>query len=155
MGLVDMESGLSLFCRVDARLCALPLESIVETTRPLPCETLAGTPAFVLGLSVIRGAPVPVVDAGRLLSGRRSSPSRFVVLRIGERRIALAVEAVVGVRSMNRSALQDLPPLVRTADADAITAVGALDAELLLVLTAARIIPDDLLVSMDGEALAS
>src|SRR5436853_466591 len=111
-----MDGGLSLFCRVNTRLCALPLESIVETTRPLPCEPVAGTPAFVLGLSVIRGVAVPVVDAGQLLSGQRSAPSRFVVLKVGDRRVALAVEAVVGVRSVGALALQDLPPLVRSAD---------------------------------------
>ena len=155
MGVINMDGGLSLFCRVDARLCALPLESIVETTRPLPCEPVAGTPDFVLGLSVIRGAPVPVVDAGLLVSGRRSSPSRFVVLRVGERRVALAVETVVGVRSTASVRLEDLPPLVRSVDSEMFVAIGALDAELLLVLTAVRIVPEDLLAGMEGEALAS
>jgi purine-binding chemotaxis protein CheW len=150
-----MDSGLSLFCRVNARLCALPLESVVETTRPLPCETVAGAPEFVLGLSVIRGAPVPVVDAGLLLGGKRSSPSRFVVLKVGERRVALAVETVVGVRSMASVALEDLPPLVRSIDSEMFVAIGALDAELLLVLTGGRIVPEDLLAGMEEEALAS
>jgi hypothetical protein len=51
------DAGLSLLCRVDTRLCALPLATVLETLRRLSIEPLAGAPAFVLGRSVIRGAP--------------------------------------------------------------------------------------------------
>lgn len=152
---MEVNGGLALLCSVDSRFCALPLESVIQTTRPLTIEPVSGTPPFVLGLSVIRGMAVPVVDAGRLLSGRPSSSSRFVLLRVGERRVALAVEKVLGVRAVDAIALDSLPPLIRNADADAISSIGALDAELLLLLSAVRIVPDDLLASMDARALAS
>jgi purine-binding chemotaxis protein CheW len=149
------DSSLSLLCRVDTRFCALPLENIVETTRPLPVERVSGTPDFVLGLSIARGSAVPIVDAGRLLSGKPSTPTRVVMLKIGERRIGLAVVAVLGVRSMSSISADELPPLIRTADADVLAAIGALDAELLVVLSAVRIVPDELFQSMEAEALAS
>jgi purine-binding chemotaxis protein CheW len=57
----------TLLCRVRERLCALPLAHVVETMRPLPIEPLGGMPGFVQGIAIIRGAPVPVVDAGALL----------------------------------------------------------------------------------------
>jgi purine-binding chemotaxis protein CheW len=44
-----------LLFRSGGRLCALRLESVRETTRPLPIEPIAGTPPFVLGISVMRG----------------------------------------------------------------------------------------------------
>jgi purine-binding chemotaxis protein CheW len=109
----------------------------------------------VLGLSVVRGSAVPIVDAGRLLGDRPSIPTRVVMLRVGERTIGLLVEAVLGVRSMSSASVQELPPLIRTADADVLAAIGALDAELLVVLSAARIVPDEILASMEAEALAS
>ena len=45
-------------------LAALPLEHVVETMRPLPVEPLGDAPRFILGLSIVRGEPIPVVDVG-------------------------------------------------------------------------------------------
>jgi hypothetical protein len=57
----DLNDGLWLISRVQSRLCALALESVLETMRPLPIEPLAGVPEFVRGLPVIRGTPLPVI----------------------------------------------------------------------------------------------
>jgi len=75
MGLGVREAGPALVCRVVELVCALPLEAVIETMRPLPIDALGAMPPFVLGVSVIRGAPVVVVDAG-LLVGTRSTPAR-------------------------------------------------------------------------------
>jgi purine-binding chemotaxis protein CheW len=148
-------SALSLLCRVDTRFCALPLENVIETTRPLPIEPVSGAPDFVLGLSIVRGSAVPIVDAGRVLSGKPSVPTRFLILKVGERRVGLAVEAVLGIRTLSSVSEQQLPPLIRNAEADVIVAIGALDTELLVVLSAVRVVPDEILKSMQTEALAS
>src|SRR5579864_4751234 len=69
----------TLFVRAGAHMCALALSNVAEIMRPLPIAPLAGAPEIVRGLSVIRGAPVPVVDLGRLLGSEAQSPStRFV-----------------------------------------------------------------------------
>jgi purine-binding chemotaxis protein CheW len=122
----------------------LPLKHVVETMRPLPVSPLAGAPPFVCGLSVIRGLPGPVVDLGALLSGSEpASPTRFVTLRLEDRRVALAVEAVLGIQELPDT-LGSLPKLLAEASAEAVSAVGTLDAELLLVLEAARLMVDPL-----------
>jgi purine-binding chemotaxis protein CheW len=154
-GLMERDNGISLLCRVDTRLCALSLANVVETMRPLPVEPVAGTPGFVLGLSVVRGSAVPVVDVGRLLSGKASSPTRFVLLRAGDRRVVLAVEGVVGVRPLDAVALHAMPPLMGSAEGGVASSIGALDAELLLVLNGVRWVPEDVLASMEAQALAS
>ena len=134
--------GYSLLCRVRTWICALPIGDLVETMRPLPIEPLAGAPRFVRGVSIIRGEPVPVIDGGMLLAGEPlASPGRLVTLRIGARSVALAVDEVIGVRTM--SAATELPPLLQRAGADVVTAIGALDAELLVVLRTARLVPED------------
>ncbi|HZE91839.1 MAG TPA: chemotaxis protein CheW, partial [Rhizobacter sp.] len=74
------DAALSVICRVQGRLCALPLSHVVETMRPLPTETIAGAPDFVCGLAVIRGAPVPVVDLARLLGATDTQARRFVTV---------------------------------------------------------------------------
>ena len=131
-----------LLFRARDRLCAIPVAEVAEIMRPLPLERLAALPDFVLGLGGIRGASVPVVDAGALLGGGAVAarpPGRFVLLRVGKRSVALAVEAVVGVRSLATDALGTLPPLLGEAGRELIAAIGAADGEFLLVLRTVRL----------------
>ncbi len=138
---VESPRGLALVCRTRSLLCALPLRQVVETMRPLPVEPLAGAAPFVRGVSLIRGAPVPVVDLGALLlPSEAADPTRFVTLRLGSRRLAVALEAVLGVRALPE-ALSSLPPLLADASAESVSALGRLDQELLVVLEATRLVP--------------
>jgi len=102
-------------------------------------------PQSLLGLCIIRGAPLPVVDAGLLLNGCNSRARRLVTIGIADRTIALAVEQVIGIRSIDPEAMATLPPLLQNAAGDAVEAIRGLDGELLLLLDAARIIPEALL----------
>lgn len=133
-----------LVCRVGSRVCAVPLEHVSEIMRPLPAEPLANMPAFLEGLALIRGRPIPVVDAGRLLGARthERAITRYVAIKLGERSVALAVDAVVGVRTVEERALLELPALLRESDSELVSALGRLDAELLLVLEHTRLLPD-------------
>lgn len=111
--------------------------------RPLPMAPILSAPSFVSGLAIVRGVPTPVVDVGRLLgAGDDAQPTRFVAVRVGEKRVALAVETVVGLRTLSATALHELPPLIREASADVVAAIGALDASLLVVLRTARLVPE-------------
>jgi len=139
----DLNACLWLVCGVQNRLCALPLEHVVETLRPLPIEPLAGLPPFVLGLAVVRGAAVPVVDAACLLGAQGGQAERFVIVVVDKRRVALAVDSVLGVRRVAPQSLNELPPLLREADTDVVAAVGLLDAQLLLVLRTGRLLPEE------------
>jgi purine-binding chemotaxis protein CheW len=134
---------LALVCRVRDRLCALAVGDVVETMRPLPIEGLAGMPAFVLGMSLIRGVVTPVVDAGALLGAAGDgAPARLVLVRAGARGVALAVEGVLGVRALAGGPLRDFPPLLGARSGQVVTEVGVLDAALLVVLRTARLVPD-------------
>ncbi len=138
-----LSSGRWLLCRALRHLCAMPIENAVEIMRPLPTEPLAGAPPFVLGLAIVRGRPLPVVDMGHLLGGQESHPGRFVTVRIGERQVALALDGVLGVHTITSESLYELPPLLRDAGWDAVDAIGSLDAELLLILRHSCIVPDE------------
>ena len=130
---------------VGARACAFPLHHVAETMRPLPVKPVAGTPGFVRGVSVIRGTPTPVVDLKALLENSESSESygRFVALKLDNRRVVIGVDSVVGLRNLDSAQLGELPPLLRDVTADLIESFGTRDAQLLLVLRAARIVPDE------------
>jgi purine-binding chemotaxis protein CheW len=129
----------SLICRVGERTCALPLEHVREVMRPLAIERVPSAPAYLLGLSIIRGENVPVLDAGWLLEGKAGNVTRLVVLRVGERRVALAVAAVVEARLLDPAELESLPPLLAGAR-ELVRALAVLDGSLLEVLESARLI---------------
>lgn len=146
-----------LICRVGARLCGIPLEHVLETMRPLPVEPLGHLPGFVDGLALIRGRPTPVLDAHRLLGGSPESRlrQRFVTIRVGQRYAALAVDAVLGVRELDLTQLNELPKLLREPRNDLIVALGELDHELFLVLERSRLVPEAFWVALDAESHAS
>jgi len=131
-----------LVCQVGTRRCALPIDHVTETMRALPCEPLAGAPAFVLGVAVVRGCAVPVVDAGLLLGATPVGGARFVSLAVEGRTVALAVDAVLGVTPMADDAVHQLPPLLEVATGAVIEALGVLDSELLIVLRESRLVPE-------------
>jgi purine-binding chemotaxis protein CheW len=134
----------ALIVTVGARPVAIPLRHVSEVMRALPTEHVAGSPAFVVGISVIRGGPVPVVDLGALLENvpNRNADQRLVTLQVGERRLALLVDGVVGLRRLDATRLEDLPSMLTASNADLIEAVSTADAQLLVVLRAARVIPE-------------
>jgi purine-binding chemotaxis protein CheW len=144
-----------LLCRAGAHLCAMSIEHVIEIMRALPIEAISGTPPYVRGLCIIRGAPVPVVDIGLLLGGQATRTGRLVAIRAGSRTIALAVETVEGIRAIGPEAFNQLPPLLRDAATATIAAIGTLDTGLLFFLHTARIVPDDLLVRLDADGAAT
>jgi purine-binding chemotaxis protein CheW len=140
-------AGAMLVTRVGGVACGFPIAHVVETMRPLPVEPIRGSHddalAVLDGLAMIRGTPVPVVDTRKLLGVRATAATRFVIVRVARRRVALAVDAVLAVRRVEAEALPGLPPLLRGARGDLVSAIGALDAELLIVLDSARVLSDD------------
>ena len=135
-----------LLFRAAGRRCALPVERVVETMRPLPYEAIAGGPDFVPGVALVRGAPTPVLDLGGLLDGVRrevAAAGRWVTVRAGARSVALAVEEVLGVAQLAAAGEQGLPPLFQGSAGAGVRALGRLDGELLTILESARVVPED------------
>jgi purine-binding chemotaxis protein CheW len=135
-----------LLCRAGSHHFALPMQRVVETMRMLPIEPVAGCPPIVRGLSIIRGTPIPVIDAALLFDGQPGQCERLVTVRTGKRTIALATQAVVGVWETADGETDDLPPLL--GNAEAIAGLKTLDQQLVFLLHVARIVPDDILVRL-------
>ena len=140
-----------LLCRVGGSACALPLGHVIEVMRPLPVVPIAQAPAGVLGMCVMRGASAPVIDLALCLCGLPGTPTRFVAVHgappsSGERahaprRLALAVDAVVGTIQLAPERVERVPPLLARAAAG-LEAMVALDSSLLLLLQTARLVAE-------------
>ncbi len=124
--------------------CALPISSVVETLRELPLRSFKGMPPFVLGVSVIRGEALPVLDLARLFGGTSIGPARLVVVWAGQHKVALAVDRVIGIHRLDSSAMAAAPPLLSSMAPDVVASLGPLDGELLTVLRLSHLVPDDL-----------
>ena len=161
-----------LVCRVRSRLCGLPLDAVEETLRPQPLRPLKSPAVHVQGLARIRGDWLPVVDLAGLLGLTEAGAApatavtppassalpaplpaapadaaavrRYVVVRAGDRRVALAVAEVLGLQTFAAEQLRALPPLLRDRDHGAVTALAERDDELIAVLDQGRLLPDDL-----------
>jgi purine-binding chemotaxis protein CheW len=145
----------SLVVRVQSGVCAVPLIHVLETMRPVPIEPIAGVPPFVRGVSIIRGVLTPVVDLGAILGMPDVVAERFVTLRLGDRQVALSVGEVLGVRELQASRIQELPPLLRGASPDVVATLSTLDEEVLTVLQAGWELPDDVWQALAAQEVAS
>jgi len=132
-----------LVCRQGACRVALPRPQVIETMRPLHVDPMSAMPPFVLGVSIVRGTPVPVVDVGILLGRGGPAAGRWVTVPVGNRSVALAVESVEGMQELPAEAFEAVPPLLRSAGDGAIAAIGALDAQLVVVLEGARLLTEE------------
>jgi len=145
----------ALIMRAGGVACAIPLAQVVETMRPLPTRPLAALPDWVSGVAIIRGAPVPVIALAVLVGTQAAAASgRFVTLRVGNHRVALLVDEVVGIAELGREHMAELPGLFSRLKSGMIEAIGQLDSELLLMIRTARLVPDSVWQRLESSAEA-
>nr|WP_269809903.1 chemotaxis protein CheW [Kineosporia rhizophila] len=134
-----------LLCSTGGKSFAVPLTAVRETMRPLSAAPFSGMPDFVSGVARIRGTAVPVVDSGVLTGGAPVRAGRWITLiTANERQVALAVQDVTGIRTLPSEDLQALPSLLGGPESELYSAVSTRDQQLLVVLEASRLVPDEL-----------
>jgi purine-binding chemotaxis protein CheW len=151
----DADGTSSLVFRAGSLLCALRLDEVIETMRPLTTHPLAGTPAFVLGISILRGVPTPVVDVARLLGGERAEVARFVAVRTERGPVAFATGAVLGIRSTVADVGAQHTVLLGATPGGLVAGIARIGAEPLLLLQSMRVVPDDVWAAAAAAAMPS
>ena len=136
------EAVTALVFRAGSLLCALPLDEVIETMRPLPSRPLTGTPGFVLGISVLRGVPTPVIDVARLLTGVAGEVERYVAVRTERGPVALAIGTVLGILDTEVGPA-DAHPALLGGSHRLVAGVATLGSEPLLLLQNMRAVPDE------------
>src|SRR5690349_22214794 len=130
----------SLVFRAGPLLCALRLDEVIETMRPLATHALAGTPAFVTGICIMRGIPTLVIDVARLLGGVEAQVSRFVAVRTERGPVAFATGDIHGVRPVSTSDAGRHEALLGDAPARLIAAVGTIAAAPVVLVQRLRLV---------------
>jgi purine-binding chemotaxis protein CheW len=131
----------ALLVRVHSWFCALPLSVVVETMRALDIRKVDGAPRFIRGLTIVRGSLLPIVDVAALLGAEAGQGRRLVLVRAGERHLALAVDEVLGIRRLDDAALTRTPPLISSALSEGVEQIGSLDGEALAMIEVVRLVP--------------
>lgn len=146
----------ALLVRTGEWTTALPITEVIETMRALPVRPVAGAPAFVRGVSIIRGQLMPVVDLGALLGAKEAAEDagkagRFVTVRAGSKPFALRVDQVLGAKFIEDAALTSTPALLSEALPEHASKLAALDGQMVVVLRTARVLPEELRARLLGE----
>jgi purine-binding chemotaxis protein CheW len=144
-----------LVCQIGKRVCALPADRVGETMRPLPITPIPDAPLHVLGMTVVRGEPMPVLDLCRLLGEVPTTASRFVTISAADRKageaveapsnagfatVVLAVDQVEGIRRLPRTSLHRMPTMLQGQMPLLVSAVSPQDTALMLVLDSVRLL---------------
>jgi purine-binding chemotaxis protein CheW len=141
----------ALVFRAGSLLCALRLDEVIETMRPLETRPLAGTPPYVRGVTIMRGVPTPVLDLARLLAGETAEIARFLAVRTEHGPVAFATGPVLGIRTTPVAG----PAVFPGASSRLVAGVGTIDTEPLLLLQGMRVVPDEVWAAAAGEAVVS
>lgn len=145
----------ALVFRISGRLYSLPLAQVVETMRPLPVQQIHGAPDFVLGATLVRGRPTPVISAARLLGEAAAACRRWITVWTGTRRVALEVDDLLGVRLIPAADDATRQPLLEGAEFERVATLGRLDGELLRSLQGACLVPEVAWSAMGAEEAAA
>lgn len=125
-------------------LCAIPLAEVRETMRRLPIRPVAGSPPFVRGLALVRGAYIPVIDL-RVLLGQSAENDQntghfFVTVQFGDQRAALETDAVIGAQHIPLNVLEPLPSLLSEAMSTFVEKLGSLNQKHLAFCSAVKLL---------------
>ena len=93
---------------------AIDIMRVREIIHPLPITPVPRAPAFVEGVVRLRGDVIPVLDVRKRLGLPAAAPtrkSRFLVVNVAGRRLALAVDEVREVLRIPRSEIRPTPVL--------------------------------------------
>lgn len=126
---------------------------IQEIIRMQPITTVPNGPAFIVGLTNLRGRVIPVMDLRQRFGLAAPEPnrrSRIVVAELGAHTVGLIVDGVSEVLRVAGEQIEPPSALVTTADSAFLRGVARLDERLILLLDLAHI-----LTGSEQDALAA
>ena len=144
-----------LIVRVAGRLLALPVDHVAEVLRfpALEAGTAGHAGAALLGFATLRGALVPVLGLGALLGFENNlldvTAARVVSARVDGLPVALVVDEVIGVRSVDAASLQAI-----SLPGGAEQVWGTFDAGFAQMIEAGGLVPGELWTALQATTQA-
>lgn len=103
---------------VDKIICGIDIMGVREIVNPTSYSVLPNSPDYVIGVSDHREEVVPIINMRRRLSvqSQCSEKEKWVIVNVLGRNIALQVDAVQGVVSVQRDQERERHPLSESGD---------------------------------------
>lgn len=102
-----------------------------------PTTKLANVPPFILGLSNLRGAIVPIIDLRikfHLGEVNYDHLTVTIILNIGERIVGIVVDSVSDVMALSAEQIRPAPPMGTMMDTDNLIGLGTLEDRMLILV---------------------
>lgn len=101
-------------------------------------------PAFVEGVTNLRGSVLPVIDLRKrfgLPPSDTTNDTRIVVVNMeGNRKVGMIVDAVTEVLTIPEESIEPTPPIVSTIDSNFIIGIAKVDDRLVILLDLASVL---------------
>jgi purine-binding chemotaxis protein CheW len=102
------------------------------------------TPAFVEGVTNLRGEVLPVIDLrkrfGLPLDQARGKDTRIVVVEIDGKKVGMVVDAVSEVLRVSDEAIEPPSPIVTTVDSAFIRGIAKVDERLIILVELSKVL---------------
>lgn len=102
-----------------------------------PTTKLANVPSFILGLSNLRGAIVPIIDMRikfNLGEPQYDNLTVTIILNIRERIVGMVVDSVSDVIALTPDQIRPAPSMGTVMDTDKLIGLGALENRMLILV---------------------
>jgi len=116
------------------------VESIIKMQ---PITQMPHVPAFVEGVTNLRGKVLPVIDLRKrfgLASQDASKDSRIIVVSVDQMEVGMIVDGVSEVLAIPEGAVEATPAITSSVDSAFITGIAKLDTRLVILLDLARVL---------------
>jgi purine-binding chemotaxis protein CheW len=127
-------------------LYGVEIGRVQEIIRMQPITAVPNGPAFIEGLTNLRGRVIPVMDLRKRFGVDAGAPtrrSRIVVAELGGQTVGLIVDAVSEVLRVAAEQIEPPSTLITTSESAYLRGVAKLEERLVLLLDPSRILSAD------------
>jgi purine-binding chemotaxis protein CheW len=116
--------------------------------RALKTVPLPDAPAFISGVTTVRGELTVVVNGHVLLSESGDDGNRVIILKAGARKFAITVSEVAGIAELDDDSGTQMAPLLPSLTSDYVDRLLKLESSFATVLNGARMVPESVWQSL-------
>ncbi len=139
-------SGQYLVFSLGGEEYALDILKVQEIKRYEKTTRIANTPAFVKGVTNLRGVIVPIIDLRvkfLLDNAEYSEDTVFIVVNIHEKVVGFVVDKVSDVMTLDADLMQPTPDFTVSVSSDYIRGLVSIDDRMLIVIDIEKLLSSD------------
>lgn len=152
---VSASTGQYLVFSLGGEEYAIDILKVQEIKRYEKTTRIANTPAFVKGVTNLRGVIVPIIDLRikfSLDSAEYSEDTVFIVVNVKGKIVGFVVDKVSDVMTLDADIMQPTPDFTVSVSSDFIKGLVSIEERMLIVVDIERLISSDDLKLIEKES---